>query len=992
MKLKNILLTIILLTSITFANEIGKPFVQIGHVSAILASDVSPDEKYIASGGNGNVIKIWDIKTAKEIKTLYQHNDRRDWILFIKFSSDGKYIISADSGRDSEIKYWNLITGKIIKNIKLTGVTTKVISNKKYLVVLESNDKYTASIFNIKTGKKIKEFSINRGYIGSAVISNNSNSLIIGYGGDKNGIIKYNINTGKIINIYKDEHLDTITTMITSHNDKILISGSDDKTIKIWDNINGNILKTLHVNYKDIKSLYLTKDNNKIFFTSFNKVILWDIPTSKELNSFEGHKNHIFKINMFIDEESFITASADGTLKLWNIYNSNPILNFRGKTSEIYSMAILNNKLISHNKKRLKVWNLSNGKQIKEFLGNNNQITSISTNKNKIIVGGFDTSVNILNFENGKIIKKFKAEKKFKDKKLPTLRIRNKVIFSNITKDNKYIISVQYKIIQIINNKNGKLIHTLSGHKGGILSISFNSNGSNLISSDKSGTIKIWNIKTGKNIFTFTEPKNVLFPNIFKFLITKDDNYIFYTIKNAIRMLDINNKKIVKTFKLKTTTIYSLALSKNQKYMITGDQNKNVNLWDIEKKEIIKTFKGHSGEIYNVSFINNDKKIISGGSDGVIKIWDIEKSKEIIMLVSFNDGEWLSITPNGFFDSSKNGAKYLNILTNQLNVTSIDKFYNTFYRPDLIQKVLNGEDISKFIKDINLNKIIQDGSAPIVSIKTSSQKSKKRDINLKLEVCTIDDGGYDNLTLYLNDRAVDVISKDRALKLQKQSKTRKECFTISKLISLQNGKNKIGFKATNKAGTIESNLDEIVVNYKGRSDTKPNLYILSIGVDKYRDGDLQLKYSKADANAFAEVIQKVSNPLFKNIYTYQLLDKDVTKSKVLEMFKKIGKKTTREDVFIFYMAGHGITDAKTGAYFYLPVDFRYKNENSVRKKGLSQNDFKLALSKIQAMKSLTILDTCNSGSFSEAMASRGVLQKTAINKLTRATGRATIVA
>jgi uncharacterized caspase-like protein len=132
--------------------------------------------------------------------------------------------------------------------------------------------------------------------------------------------------------------------------------------------------------------------------------------------------------------------------------------------------------------------------------------------------------------------------------------------------------------------------------------------------------------------------------------------------------------------------------------------------------------------------------------------------------------------------------------------------------------------------------------------------------------------------------------------------------------------------------------------------------------------------------------------LFKNIYTYSLTDKDVTKSKVLDMFTNIGAKTTREDVFMLYIAGHGITDAKTGAYFYLPVDFRYKNENSVREKGLSQNDFKLALSKIQALKSLTILDTCNSGSFAEAMASRGVLQKTAINKLTRATGRATIVA
>jgi len=155
---------------------------------------------------------------------------------------------------------------------------------------------------------------------------------------------------------------------------------------------------------------------------------------------------------------------------------------------------------------------------------------------------------------------------------------------------------------------------------------------------------------------------------------------------------------------------------------------------------------------------------------------------------------------------------------------------------------------------------------------------------------------------------------------------------------------------------------------------------------------LWLNYSVPDANAFVKNILDVSEPLYKNRYTYNLIDKNATKKNIFKIFEEIGAKTTRDDVFMLYVAGHGITDVKTGSYFFLPVDFRYENEGSVRETGMGQDDFKVVLSKIKAMKSLTILDTCNSGSFAEAMASRGVLQKTAINKLTRATGRATIVA
>lgn len=51
------------------------------------------------------------------------------------------------------------------------------------------------------------------------------------------------------------------------------------------------------------------------------------------------------------------------------------------------------------------------------------------------------------------------------------------------------------------------------------------------------------------------------------------------------------------------------------------------------------------------------------------------------------------------------------------------------------------------------------------------------------------------------------------------------------------------------------------------------------------------------------------------------------------------------------------------------------------------------MSLVQARKNLVLLGTCNSGSFVEAQAvTRGISEKTAIDKLIRATGRATISA
>ncbi|MEN8691858.1 MAG: caspase family protein, partial [Desulfobacterales bacterium] len=100
---------------------------------------------------------------------------------------------------------------------------------------------------------------------------------------------------------------------------------------------------------------------------------------------------------------------------------------------------------------------------------------------------------------------------------------------------------------------------------------------------------------------------------------------------------------------------------------------------------------------------------------------------------------------------------------------------------------------------------------------------------------------------------------------------------------------------------------------------------------------------------------------------------------------------TPQDVFMLYLAGHVVT--LVGRYYFLPHDFRYYNDEAVRKNAINQDHLQNWLADVPARKSLVLIDTCESGSFSQSMvAMRGMAEKTAIAKLTRATGRATIVA
>ena len=66
---------------------------------------------------------------------------------------------------------------------------------------------------------------------------------------------------------------------------------------------------------------------------------------------------------------------------------------------------------------------------------------------------------------------------------------------------------------------------------------------------------------------------------------------------------------------------------------------------------------------------------------------------------------------------------------------------------------------------------------------------------------------------------VSVIDTSRALKLKKKSQ-RDDCFIYDQTISLAGGKNTIGFRATNKAGNIESKPDFLEVTFDDTNHKK----------------------------------------------------------------------------------------------------------------------------------------------------------------------------
>ena len=613
-------------------------------------------------------------------------------------------------------------------------------------------------------------------------------------------------------------------------------------------------------------------------------------------------------------------------------------------------------------------WKVESGKEIRIFLGHTDYVYFVSFSLDgKYIASAENFTIKLWEVESGKEIRTFSGHTYYV----------NSVSFSP---DGKYIASGSNdNMVKLWEVESGKEIRTFSGHTDNVESVSFSPDGKYIASGSSDDTVKLWEVESGKEIRTFSgstaSPYSVSF--------SPDGKYIASAEKCTIKLWEVESGKEIKTFSGHTDYVYSVSFSPDGKYIASASKEEyTIKLWDVESGKEIRTLTSQTPWVASVSFSPDGKYLTSGSLDGTVRLWEVETGELIYTIVNGNNGEWLTYTPEGFFTGSEWGTKNLVHIVDGLEVIGIDQVYDKLYRPDLVAAKMRGEDISMYAKEVNFASLVRSGSVPLVTLKNIPENPTSRDITF--DVCVKNTGGgIGKVNLVLNGKTIQLS--------EGVSSSTGQTVNFRHTITLQNGENTIEAFAYNGSGLVESRRPSSTISWEGKT-TKPNLYVLTLAINKYRDYSLWLNYCVPDANAIAESFKTQESGLYENVYVSSLQDGEVTKKGISEEFKRLSNLVTADDVFVFYISGHGTTYDDLD-YYYLPVDFRYTSRDEIPIQGVSKNDLIENLSLIKAGKTLLMLDTCNSGAFVADLGERGGLsEKNAINRLTRATGHATLAA
>jgi WD40 repeat protein len=374
------------------------------------------------------------------------------------------------------------------------------------------------------------------------------------------------------------------------------------------------------------------------------------------------------------------------------------------------------------------------------------------------------------------------------------------------------------------------------------------------------------------------------------------------------------------------------------------------------------------GEAWCVN-ISADGRLAAGAfGDGTIRWYRYSDGKELLAFFPSNDRKrWVIWTPSGYYDASSGGEDLIGWQVNNGRDSAADffpvgEFRSTYYRPDIVAKILEtggeakailaaNEDSGRKTHETSVSQILP----PVVEIVSPLDGTDVTTSNASVRYKVRSPSGepLTEVKVLVDGRPA---SADRGVE---PASTSPSGDVLEARFSIPPRDTTVSVIAINRFSA--STPATIHLRWRGTnteaSQNKSKLYVLAIGVSHYADPALQLHYAAKDAQDFAATLERQKGGLYRDVEIKLLTDESANRDDVLDGLDWLRKQTKSNDVAMVLLSGHGVNDER-GKYFFLPHD---ANMEKLLRTGVSMEEIETTISSL-AGKTLFFVDTCHSGS------------------------------